>query len=510
MKKDVLKRITKSMLIVMMAMLVVVSCKKDDEEETPGPTPVEDGIYVTGAATGVATPGINGLMSIARNEVTQEDRAELKEIYMAVSATDGFNIVVVSGSTTTTYGPGADFAEVTEPDGDEPTLGLWRGSLVETADKFTVPSDGLYHIAYDEELMIVVVARVEWGVIGAATPGGWGESTALPSTGFDLNTMTFEITDLTLTKADWKFKYSNGWKLILDPDFDLGGGDVGIKVNSNFGGAVDALVAGGDNIVNDASGKYTATMVWTLGGGHTATMTKTADLEIFDYTNTELGLIGNALIIGGVQQNWEVTAMVHVPVVEGETNYTWTWEGVEVVVTDTTGFKIREGQDWTQKSIGYNDVTMAGLSADDFGTNGDGNFIPLVAGTYDMVLFINAETDTYTFTVNPVGAAPELYMLGDGCAAGWDNTLAIPLEGTGGVYTITTDFPGGGEIKFITTLGQWAPMYGTDDNGTITGGILVYRETESDPDPVSIPMPDNAQQYTIHVNTNDMTYQILN
>ena len=145
MKKEVLKRITKSMLIFAMAMLVVVACKKDEEEETP-PTPVEDGIYVTGAATGVVSPGINGLMSIARNEVTQEDRAELKEIYMAVSSTDGFNIQIVSGSTTTTYGPGGDFAEVATPDNDEPTLGLWRGSLVETADKFTVAEDGLYHL----------------------------------------------------------------------------------------------------------------------------------------------------------------------------------------------------------------------------------------------------------------------------------------------------------------------------------------------------------------------------
>jgi hypothetical protein len=53
-------------------------------------------------------------------------------------------------------------------------------------------------------------------------------------------------------------------------------------------------------------------------------------------------------------------------------------------------------------------------------------------------------------------------------------------------------------------------MYGTDENGTNTGGILVYRETEGDPDPASIPCPPDAGMRTINVNTNDMTYQILN
>ena len=63
-------------------------------------------------------------------------------------------------------------------------------------------------------------------------------------TGFDLNTMTFTITDVEMTKADFKFRYSGGWKVELDPDFDLGDGNSGIKVNCNFGTAVDNLVPG--------------------------------------------------------------------------------------------------------------------------------------------------------------------------------------------------------------------------------------------------------------------------
>jgi hypothetical protein len=68
---------------------------------------------------------------------------------------------------------------------------------------------------------------------------------------------------------------------------------------------------------------------------------------------------------------------------------------------------------------------------------------------------------------------------------------------------------GAGEfLKFIEVLGFWAPQYGTDANGTSTGGILVYRPDENTPDPPAIPAPEAAGTYTITANTNDLTYTI--
>jgi hypothetical protein len=494
-------------LMLFAAMTVITSCKKDSDDPV---AVIEDGLYIKGAGTALTDFDSKGLFKITRNEVTQANRDSLVEIYVAVKGgADGFNVVNVVGGVPTVYGPGADFAVVPEADRnvDEPKVDFKRGSYVVSATPFTVPADGLYHIVLDKELKKMAILPVTWGVIGAATPGGWGSSTPLPSKGFDLNTMTFEINDMVMTKADFKFRYSDGWKVILDTELDLGGGKKGVKVNCNFGGAVDALVAGGDNITNATPGKYTAKMVWTLGGLHAATVTKTGDLDAIDYTNTELGLVGNGLMVGGVQHNWDLTVMVSKPTVENVTTYIWDYSGVEV--TTLGSFKIREGQDWTKKSIGYNDVTMAGLAADKFGTNGDGNFVPLENGTYDMELKIDAVTEKYTLTVNPAGAAPELFMLGDGCTAGWVNTAALPMTGTAGVYTLTTTLGGAGKvIKFITTLGQWAPMYGTDAAGTSTGGNLVYRATEGDPDPTSIPCPAAAGTFIVSVNTNTLTYTI--
>lgn len=512
MKKQFLKTMFKITWLVLAAMMVFVSCKKDDDNDDDNNNPpiILDGIYIKGAGTALADFDDKGMMAVTRNEVVQEDRETLYELYVAVKGgSEGFSIVKVAGSTQTTYGPSNDFAEVAEGTSDEPKVAFWRGHFQESTDVFTVPADGLYHVAIDMDLMKVVVVPVSyWGLIGAATPGGWGEDTKMEPEAFDLNSMTFKVTDVTLTKADWKFRYSGGWKVELDTLLDIGNGNIGVKVNTNFGGAANALVPGGANIANDVPGIYTAQLVWTLGAGYTATLTKTGDLDVIDYSSTELGLVGDGLMVDGEQNTWENTIMLHVPVVDNETNYIWTYEGVEI--TTLGSFKIREGQDWNGKSVGYPDVTMAGLAADKFETNNDGNFVPLEDGTFDIEFHIDAVTETYTFTVNPAGAAPELYLLGDGSPAGWDNTAALPMTGTGGLYTITVELDGGeGQfLKFIEVLGQWAPQYGTDAEGTSTSGNLVYRPDEGTPDPPAIPAPADAGTYTITANTNDLTYTI--
>ncbi|NCC73600.1 MAG: SusF/SusE family outer membrane protein [Sphingobacteriia bacterium] len=513
MEKRSFKWFLRAVSMLLLVAVVLVSCKDDDDDDPNPPVVVEDGFYIVGAGTALTDYDIKGLLKPTRNEVTQEERASLLEIYVAVkTGADGFNIMQVAGATKTSWGPGADFAVVGEADriADEPKLDFWRGSLAQTETKFTVPEDGLYHVVIDTEVGKVVVVPVKyWGLIGAATPGGWSDDTQMPSKGFDLNTITFEVNDVTMTKADFKFRYSEGWKVVIDDNVDLGGGVMGVRVNTNFGGAVNALVPGGDNISNEEGGIYTAKMVWTLGSAYAATTEKTGDLQVIDYTDTEIGLVGNGLVVNGVPHNWTETIMLSTPTVENETNYTWTYESVEVQ-PDSSGFKFREGQDWNGISIGYPQVTMAGLAADDFETNGDGNFLPKVAGVYDIELFIDAVTEEYTVTVNEAGAAPELYVLGDATLAGWDNTIALPMTGTGGIYTITTELAGTGTmLKFIEVLGQWAPQYGTDANGTSSGGNLVYRPDENTPDPAAIPSPDVAGTYVITANINDLTYTIV-
>ena len=87
------------------------------------------------------------------------------------------------------------------------------------------------------------------------------------------------------------------------------------------------------------------------------------------------------------------------PAVDG-TNFTWTWNNVEV--TTAGSFKIKDNDpNWAGVVIGYPQVTMAGTSTADFETNGDGNFVPLADGNYNIVLLIDASTEIYTVTVDP-------------------------------------------------------------------------------------------------------------
>ena len=125
------------------------------------------------------------------------------------------------------------------------------------------------------------------------------------------------------------------------------------------------------------------------------------------------------------------------------------------------------------------------------------------------------------YAVNSVGVSygpetifvtfpPAIYALGDGTEAGWDNSKAVKIEqsGSAGIYVGTLTLSAAKFMKFILTLGQWAPMYGTDASATTTSGKLVFRPTESFPDPASIPTPAAAGNYKVTVDLGKMTYKV--
>ncbi|MEA3446442.1 MAG: hypothetical protein U9R19_17140, partial [Bacteroidota bacterium] len=326
------KNIFKLSWILVAALLTFSACDKDEDDDTP-PVVIEDGIYVKGAGTALADFDIKGLLKSTRNEVNQEDRAELMELYIAIKAgTDGFNIVEVIGGEPVYYGPDTDFAEVAAPTTDEPKVAFNRGSFVESETPFTVSADGLYHVIIDTEVKTIAVVPVEyWGVIGGATAIGWSGDTEMASQGFDLNTMSFEVTDMELSNATFKFRYSGGWKVEIDTTYN---GGEGIKVNANYGGAVDALVPGGDNIANDVPGVYTATMTWTLGDGYTATLVKTGDVPNTNWTDVVLDAVGSGVSVDNANaipdpSSWGwgnklIADNGGVPTEDSEV-YTWTW-----------------------------------------------------------------------------------------------------------------------------------------------------------------------------------------
>jgi len=373
---------------------------------------VSDGLYITGTATALTNLHENGKMNITRNlvrngeyndgSIQEDDRPELQEIYVAVKATGGFNIVGVNGSTQVVYGPGSDFAEVTNAAIDEPTESFWRGGFIETSNQFTVPEDGLYHIVIDTELEKVVVAKVpNWGIIGGATPIGWNGDIQLPSQGFNLNTMTFKAEGIQLSANDFKFRYSGGWRIILDSIYDFGGVNSGISVNTNYGGEVDDLVPGGSNIYNAIPGIYTVEMIWTLGEVYEVILTKTGDLPTTDWSEVSIELVGTGVSSDNANAipdpsswNWG-NVLGHsggYPVNNGNV-YTWDWS--TVILEANEGFKIRtiNGEapangNGFNFDAGYNDLNIANSSSLIIGSSG--NLIAINKTVFNISIEIDA------------------------------------------------------------------------------------------------------------------------
>lgn len=410
MQKLNFKRLFTLLGVVMLSSLVTfTSCNKDDDPVDT--TIVLDGFYVTGDATAAADLDEVAMMSVTRNEVNQTERESLYELYISVEGTGGFNIVQVAGETQTTYGPGADFADVTQGTTDEPQVTFQRGTYAETDDQFTVPADGMYHVVIDTEVGKVVIVPVHWGVIGAATPNGWGGSTAMTESAFDLNTMSWTLTDMELRGGDWKFRYSDGWKVELDTVLDLGDGNVGVKVNTNFGNAVDDLVPGGDNIVNSDPGVYDIEISYTLGEGYTATATKTGDLPLTNWTDVICDAVGTgvsadntAAIADPSSWGWGNKLLADgVPTQTGDV-YTWTW--TNVVLEANEGFKLRT-ENGEAPASGNGANFDAGLEAVDHANSSShvdpatsGNLLVDLKGTYTITLTIDAaNSDAKTITI---------------------------------------------------------------------------------------------------------------
>lgn len=399
-KENFLNFCSKYLLLTMVASLSfwMTGCS-DDDDTGGGGTVVEDGLYVKGAGTGFADFSTKALFKVTKNEVLQEDRTNLLELYIPVKAgADGFNIVSVSGTTRKTYGPGADFKmiETAALDVDEPKDGLWKGNLVEAATPFTVPEDGLYHVIVDLGVNKVAIARVKYGLIGGATPGGWSTNTPMNTT-FNLTKMEFEATDVLMLKNDWKFRYSNGWKINIDTEFDLGGGKKGIKANSNLGGAVDALTAGGANIANTVYGLYKFTLTYEVGKGFTATQTKTGDGPPLAEYPEKLYMIGDA--VGG----WD-WATIDLPMVPVHSHPELFWKIVRM--EGTGGFKFAPGREW-KGDFGVKGTATNGV----YGKGTDNVPAPAAAGNYLVVVNLKDET------IEVIDAA--VYLIGD-CVGGYD------------------------------------------------------------------------------------------
>jgi starch-binding outer membrane protein SusE/F len=123
--------------------------------------------------------------------------------------------------------------------------------------------------------------------------------------------------------------------------------------------------------------------------------------------------------------------------------------------------------------------------------------------TFDLINMV--------YTIEPSDLETTMHIIGDATLAGWDNTQAIPMDRTGpGKFELLTELNADASegFKFLVNQGAWAPMYGTVADAAFESGVLVYRETEADPDPSTIPPPATSGAYLIELDIVAMTYSV--
>ncbi|MDJ1497438.1 SusE domain-containing protein [Cytophagaceae bacterium DM2B3-1] len=75
---------------------------------------------------------------------------------------------------------------------------------------FKTPSDGYYLLAVNLNTMSYLLLKTSWGIIGAATPGGWDADTPMT---YDAATQTWKVTAAMKANGSFKFRANNAWQL---------------------------------------------------------------------------------------------------------------------------------------------------------------------------------------------------------------------------------------------------------------------------------------------------------
>jgi hypothetical protein len=382
--------------LLLIGMVTFTACEDDSDEikKTDSGTDgvsveLADGYYVVPTDMALTDVSTTEMMTVARNErynseyndgtKAEDDRASLLEVYYPIESDKGFLIMKVSNKKASFLSPESDFAKVdaADLDGEEPTLGLWKGKYGTDSAAFSVDTNALYHIFMDYEIKKAGYAVAEWRIIGGATPAGWSDN-EMVSSDFSKTEMTWSIDEIIMLESAYKWRYSAGWKAYLDADFDLGDGKTGLVLNTNLGGTYPDLVPGGADIVNDKYGVYKAEVKWTKANGVVATLTWVKEGEVLPEYPEELYMIGSA--IGG--WDWEANALQLTPV-NSHSELFWT---IAYMHADSS-FKFAPQKEWK------GDFGKTGDATDGVYAKGSDNVpVPAVTGYYIVVVDLKNET----------------------------------------------------------------------------------------------------------------------
>ncbi len=491
MKKNQLSMLLRASMLMLAFLFVFSACKKDDDDDDNGNPPlVEDGMYIKGDATPYTALNNDSQFTMGINEVGQVERSGMYEMYTTLKAGSTFQVVEVEGTTQTTWGPATNEDVVLAGENDQIHATVQKGTLGTTGE-FSVDADGMYHVIIDMNTETYIIAPItHWAIIGGATEVGWSD-TQLPLVGsFNANEMTWQAEGLILRTGNFKFRYSNGWKIEISGD--------SVKANTNFGGATQGtlpdlsttLVPGGADYLlgADQEGVYTVTIKWTAADGYTSSLVKTDDVEPLDYPE-QLYIIGAS--IGG--WDWAANAIEMIPV-HSKPHLFWKIVWLDADIADG-GIKFNSALEWNGDEFG-----KTGDIANDIFAFGTEN-VPVPGPTGYYMVTVNFETSEIAVT------QPMVYLIGDPVGS-WDAGVEANLftvDNPNMLVTITKELAAG-NLRMYAWMdkGWFTDWWQAEFRINPADGMIEYRGTGGDQEAV----PVNAGTTTINLNFKDGTGEI--
>lgn len=392
-----MKNLLKVLSLLAFAALVVVSCKK--KEEPNPPVTVEDGYYVVGPQLYLDTLKKaalmeEGLIDQFPDPSVKREGLFVKTVYVDVTKQGGFYIKQVAGGKITKWGGQLEVVD---------TGIFWRGTLTKDVP-ITLAESGYYMVLVDKQTNKFGVVKVVPGVCGNMAESNWGVNLPmqLVQNESDNSKATWIIEGVELKAGrEFKFRLNNIWNVELDPSFsrvqtNLGLNHINNTTNLLYGG--NNIKAGSDPISD--YGIYTVKLMWTYDGGYSAVYTKTGDVQLTDWTNTKIELVGSGIAAdnpGAIQDNiWNWNVYLYAmggtePGLPYEVTtakvYKWKWTNVHLLANQ--GFKVRAHEE-NAFDAGYSIVDTQNSTPNVINEGGFGNIAVTEEGNYDLYLEIDA------------------------------------------------------------------------------------------------------------------------
>ncbi len=392
-----MKSILKFSTLAMVAISVLfTACNPDDDIIIdPGTEGIQvgNGFYMASTAADPTASDVLVAETVEDDGFSSQDRTGFLANYIYVAA-GSYNIVEITdkeitkslggtAETVTDMGSGCDHNDYT------------LVSLAEDGAAVSVGA-GFYKVTYDQTTAELILIKIEnAGVIGSATPGGWGADTKLEGSA-TADGGSWSATDVTLRGAgEYKVRFNCRWNLDrrIDPDAGFAA-DNAYQLFTNLGGSASDLLPGNDGpnipFADGDDAIFTVTLNWTPADGFTLDLEKTDDAPVITFTpdDHQWAIIGDATAGG-----WDTDTDFNYEGFDSGTN-TYTWKGASIDLIEG-GFKFRTNDSWDE-NIGWGQVVLTGDTAD---FSDDGGNIKVAAGgvgNYIVVMTTNDDGTTYT------------------------------------------------------------------------------------------------------------------